>query len=364
MISSGSQSGPVSVPGPPQGPLLAIESSCDETAAAVIHRGRILSSHVASQIQMHAEYGGVVPELATREHLANLRTIVRMTLGDAGISSCDLSGIVVTRGPGLPSALLMGMRFAQGLAASLNLPCWGVHHHEGHLYSPWMQTEPAGVDWEAFQPNVSLIVSGGHTLLVHVPGPGHHIVLGGTVDDAAGECFDKVAKMLELPYPGGPVLDSLATEGTPLDHRFPRPMLHDPHFDFSFSGLKTAARYYLKDHPGVREDRKRLAAFCASIQEAIVEVLVRKALKAAQACRVRTLTASGGVSCNSGLRRGLLEACQRKGLQLRLAPPAWCTDNAAMIAVVAECRLQAGQPIDASWSDPSPGWALEETSHV
>ncbi|MBO6004055.1 MAG: tRNA (adenosine(37)-N6)-threonylcarbamoyltransferase complex transferase subunit TsaD, partial [Verrucomicrobia bacterium] len=222
--------------------LLALESSCDETSAAVISDGQILSNVVSSQIALHAQYGGVVPELATREHLKNLPVVTRQALKEAKITPSDLDAVAATRGPGLPGALLIGLKAGQSMARALKIPFLGVHHHEGHLYSAWISLASGEnfprMNIEDFEPSVALVVSGGHTLLVHVSEPLKHQVLGGTLDDAAGECFDKTAKLLGLPYPGGPVMDRLAAGGDPKAFDFPRPMLHDPGFDFSFSGLK------------------------------------------------------------------------------------------------------------------------------
>ena len=262
--------------------LLAIETSCDETSVAVLRDGCVLANAVSSQIKLHEEYGGVVPELAAREHLRNLMPVARQALGQAVVAPGELDAIAATRGPGLPGALLVGLRAAQGLAFALAKPFIGIHHHEAHLYSPWIGGEPLSLSLDDFQPNVSLIVSGGHTMLVHVAAPLEHRVLGGTVDDAAGECFDKAAKLIGLPYPGGPELDRLASEGDGSAHNFPRPKLRDDSHDFSFSGLKTSVRYFIRDNPGVLEDGQRLRNLCAGVQEAIVEVLVAKTIRAAK----------------------------------------------------------------------------------
>jgi N6-L-threonylcarbamoyladenine synthase len=339
--------------------LLAIETSCDETSAAVIRDGRVLSNLVASQIKIHAEYGGVVPELAVREHLRNLPPIVREALKQAEVSIADLSAIAATQGPGLPTALMAGLKLAQGMSFALQKPFIGVNHHEAHLYSPWIEGQPPAARFDLFQPNVSLIVSGGHTLLVHVTTLGQHRVLGSTMDDAAGECFDKVAKMLGLPYPGGPEMDRLSVTGNPTAYAFPRPMLHDPHDDFSFSGLKTSVRYFLEKHPGLADDPGRLRDLCASVQAAIVETLVGKTIKAARRLRVGCVTVSGGVSCNRSLRHELTEASRKQRIALRMADKNFCTDNAAMIGVVAESRvLSAGGGEDGD-GDIRPHWSLE-----
>lgn len=336
--------------------VLAIESSCDETSAAIVQDGVVLANKVSSQTKLHSEYGGVVPELAAREHLRNLLPVARAALEDAAVRPADIDAVAATQGPGLPSALLVGFHAAQAFAFSLAKPFVGIHHHEAHLYSPWISGAPPRAEFEKFEPNVSLIVSGGHTLLVHVPQEGKHIVLGSTVDDAAGECFDKTAKLLGLAYPGGPEMDRLATNGNPKAHAFPRPMIHEANDDFSFSGLKTSVRYYLRDHPGAVEDRAQVVDLCASVQAAIVDVLVAKTLKAARRMRVRCVTASGGVTCNRALRARLAGACEEARLNLRLSMAAFSTDNAAMIGMLAERKLLRGQ-IEPG-SDIRPSWSL------
>jgi N6-L-threonylcarbamoyladenine synthase len=337
--------------------LLAVESSCDETSAAVVRDGRILSNTVSSQIRLHSEYGGVVPELATREHLRNLIPVATAALRQAGVTIDQLDAVAATRGPGLPAALMIGFQAAQTLAFVLERPFLGIQHHEAHLYSPWIAASSAAAEWDRFEPNVSLIVSGGHTMLVLVRRELEHKVLGSTLDDAAGECFDKVAKLIGLPYPGGPELDRLAVEGNPKAVTFPRPLMHEKNHDFSFSGLKTSVRYFLRDHPGLLDRVADVKDLCASVQAAIVEVLVAKTIRAARVCHVRCVTASGGVTCNRGLRTRLAEACAREGLTLRLADRLLCTDNAAMVGILAERKLSkglAGDPFDdeiaAHWS--------------
>ncbi len=338
--------------------LLALETSCDETSVAVLSGGRVLANVVSSQIALHAEYGGVVPELAAREHLRNLLPIARTALSEAGVCAADLDAVAATRGPGLPNALMVGLKAAQGVAFALNRPFYGVHHHEAHLYSPWISGDPPVADFAAFQPNVSLIVSGGHTMLVHVEALLRHRVLGSTLDDAAGECFDKTGKLMGLPYPAGPDIDRLAEQGNATAFEFPRPMLNDPNDDFSFSGLKTSVRYFLRDHPDLLGDRTKLCDLCASVQAAIVEVLVGKTLRAARRLRVPCLTASGGVTCNRALRRELAVACAKAGLTLRLAERSLCTDNAAMIGILAELKLHRGDPPTQLDADIEPGWTL------
>ena len=342
--------------------LLAIETSCDETSVAVLRDGCVLANAVSSQIKLHEEYGGVVPELASREHLRNLMPVARQALGQADVAPGELDAIAATRGPGLPGALLVGLRAAQGLAFALAKPFVGVHHHEAHLYSPWIGGEPLSLSLDNFQPNVSLIVSGGHTMLVHVAAPLEHRVLGGTVDDAAGECFDKVAKLIGLPYPGGPELDRLANEGDGSAHKFPRPMMRDDSHDFSFSGLKTSVRYFIRDNPDVLEDGQRLRNLCAGVQAAIVEVLVAKTIRAAKKLSAKYVTASGGVTCNSGLRAALGAACAREGFALSLANPMLCTDNAAMVGMVAHMHLAKACGTTSLDAEITPGWRLAESA--
>jgi N6-L-threonylcarbamoyladenine synthase len=343
-------------------PLLAFETSCDETSAAVIHHGRVLANVVSSQIRLHADYGGVVPELAAREHLRSLMPVARAALREARVDPEQLDAIAATRGPGLPSALMAGFKAAQAMAFVLHRPFLGIHHHEAHLYSPWISGNPPAADFAAFQPNVSLIVSGGHTMLVHVEGELRHRLLGATMDDAAGECFDKAGKLMGLPYPAGPEIDRLAEHGNARAFEFPRPMLNEATDDFSFSGLKTSVRYFLRDHPGVLDEAQGLRDFCASVQAAIVEVLVTKTLRATKRLRVSWVTASGGVTCNRALRRELAAACKRAGLALRLAEPSLCTDNAAMIGILAERKLARATHEVSLDEEVLPNWDLAEAA--
>ena len=338
--------------------LLAIETSCDETSAAVVCDGAVLSNVVFSQIKLHAEYGGVVPELATREHLRNLLPVARAALSEADLRVDQIDAVAATQGPGLPAALMIGFKVAQSFAFALRKPFLGVNHHEAHLYSPWITGTPPRAGFAVFEPNISLIVSGGHTMLVHVEGELKHRVLGGTIDDAAGECFDKVAKLIGLPYPGGPELDKLAAQGNPRAFDFPRPLLNEANDDFSFSGLKTSVRYFLRDHPHLLADAQGLRDLCASTQAAIVQVLVTKTMRAAKRLGVRCVTASGGVTCNSGLRSELAAACAKHGFTLRLAEKSLCTDNAAMIGILAERKLLAGHEPAGSDAEVNVAWAL------
>lgn len=336
--------------------LLAIETSCDETSVAVIRDGTIAANIVSSQVRIHAEYGGVVPELATREHVRNFLPVAREAILQARINPNQLEAVAATQGPGLPNALMVGFQAGESMAYALKRPFLGIHHHEAHLYSPWISKGAA--DFAAFEPNVSLIVSGGHTMLVHVKDELKHEVLGSTVDDAAGECFDKTAKLIGLPYPGGPEMDRLAQNGNRSAYDFPRPMLNDASDDFSFSGLKTAVRYELRDHPEFLESQEKIHDLCASIQAAIVDVLVVKSIRAARRLGVRCITASGGVTCNSALRAQLERECARNRLHLRLADRVLSTDNAAMIGILAERKLAYGQRPTPLTAEINPSWSL------
>jgi N6-L-threonylcarbamoyladenine synthase len=338
--------------------ILAIETSCDETSAAVVRDGKILSSIVSSQIKLHAEYGGVVPELAAREHLKNLIPVIEAALREAVLTVKELDAVAATQGPGLPMALIVGFKAAQAAAFALRKPFVGVNHHEAHLYSPWISGETHASDFLNFQPNVSLIVSGGHTILVLVEAELKHRVLGRTMDDAAGECFDKTGKMMGLAYPAGPEMDRLAETGNAGAFDFPRPLLHEANDDFSFSGLKTSVRYFLRDHPELLDNPQSVRDLCASVQAAIVEVLVAKTIRAAKTNGVRCVTASGGVTCNRALRRELARACKQNGFALRLAEKSLCTDNAAMIGVLAERKLLANVVPTSLDQEITPGWVL------
>jgi N6-L-threonylcarbamoyladenine synthase len=316
--------------------VLAIETSCDETAVAILRAPReILASEVASQIDLHKRYGGVVPEVASRNHLPRIRPLIETALHRAGSSLTDIDCVAATRGPGLLTSLLVGYSAAKGLAIGLGKPFIGINHLEGHLLSPLLP----GID-RAF-PSIGLIVSGGHTLLVRSTGVGAYHLLGRTLDDAAGEAFDKVAKLLDLPYPGGPEIDRLARQGNPKKFDLPRSMAKSGDFNFSFSGLKTAVRYLL---PKLEGDFH--ADLCASFQEAVVDVLVQKTIRAAERSGVQLVTVSGGVSANSRLRSKMLDAATSAGLDLKLASPSLSTDNAAMIAYAALERYLLGYRTD------------------
>ena len=315
--------------------ILALETSCDETAVAVCDgAGAILASEVSTQIPEHQPYGGVVPEIASRNHIVRIRPLIQQTVEKAGLKLSEVDCFAATSGPGLASSLLVGSTVAKALALACGKPFLAVNHLEGHLLSPFIGR--AG----GIQPGVALIVSGGHTMLLHLRGAGDYQLLGRSRDDAAGEAFDKVGKMLGLPYPGGPEIDRMARTGDRAAFDFPRSMLDSGDYAFSFSGLKTSMLYLL---PALGETIPgRMADLCASFQEAIVEVLLRKSLKAVREFGARSLSVSGGVSCNRRLREAFAQQCQKAGIDLFLAPPALTTDNAAMIAFAALHRFQAG----------------------
>ena len=308
--------------------ILALETSCDETAVAILRGRELLASEVASQIAEHEKYGGVVPEVASRNHLVHAPRLLERATHAAKIDIADVNAFAATAGPGLASSLMIGASIAKGLALGFDKPYLAINHLEGHLLSPFFGEAE-------IKPNISLIVSGGHTMSIFVRGIGDYEVIGRTVDDAAGEAFDKVAKMLGLGYPGGPEIEKHARDGNPAQFDLPRSMLDSD--NFSFSGLKTAVRYLV---PKLKGDYLR--DLCASFQQAVVDVLVRKTIAAARKADVDLVTVSGGVSCNGELRRQLAEACRREGLNCKTAEPSLCTDNAAMIALAAMLRLQDG----------------------
>jgi N6-L-threonylcarbamoyladenine synthase len=316
--------------------LLGIESSCDDTAAAVVRDGLLASSIVSSQI-LHERYGGVVPELASRDHQKNIVGVVRQALvaADADVDSID--AVAVTYGPGLAGSLLVGLSYAKALAAARGLPLVGVNHLDGHIYSVFIE-EPV----PSF-PFLCLVVSGGHTMLIRVGGGFDHEILGSTRDDAAGEAFDKVGKMLGLPYPGGPEVDRLAASGDPSFHAFPRAELDD--LDFSFSGVKTSVLYYLNRHDEAGRQEllsRHLNDICASFQSAVVDMLMTQLMKAVRATGVERVAIVGGVSANRALRSAASAFCTHSGLDLYVPKPEYCTDNAAMIATAGYHKLMAG----------------------
>jgi N6-L-threonylcarbamoyladenine synthase len=308
--------------------ILALETSCDETAVAILREAELLASEVASQNAEHEKYGGVVPEVASRNHLVHAPRLLERATRVAKIDISEVDAFAATRGPGLASSLMIGASIAKGLAIGFGKPYVAINHLEGHLLSPFFPGATA-------KPNVALIVSGGHTMSIFVRGVSDYELIGGTVDDAAGEAFDKVAKLLGLGYPGGPEIEKHAAHGDRTRFNLPRSMPDSE--NFSFSGLKTAVRYLLPKLTG-----DYLADLCASFQQAIIDVLARKTITAAQKYDVDLVTVSGGVSCNRELRRQLQDACDSNGLKFTAAEPWLCTDNAAMIAFAASLRLQHG----------------------
>jgi N6-L-threonylcarbamoyladenine synthase len=335
--------------------VLAIESSCDESAAAVLDtRAGLLAHELFSQVELHQTYGGVVPELASRDHVRRLLPLVERALQRAGTDAPDLHGVAYTAGPGLIGALLTGAALARSLAYAWGVPAVGVHHLEGHLLAPLLEPEPPPF------PHLALLVSGGHTLLIEVSAVGAYRVLGSTRDDAAGEAFDKTAKLLGLPYPGGPHLAELAAQGTAGTFSFPRPMLDRPGLEFSFSGLKTAVLHAVRG----RELTPQLKADVArAVQEAIVETLTAKALRALDYTGLTALVVSGGVSANRALRERLSAAAGSQGVRVYYPRLEFSTDNAAMIAVAGLKRLEAGQH-DGLAIRAHAHWPLESLSAV
>jgi N6-L-threonylcarbamoyladenine synthase len=330
--------------------ILTIESSCDETSAAVIEDGRrVLSNAVASQIPVHRLYGGVVPEIASRNHIRDIHGVVDEALEDAGVDLEDIDGLGVTEGPGLVGSLLVGLETAKGIAYAADCPCVGLNHIEGHLTTVMLDLDE--VDTPAF-PYVGLVASGGHSDLFLVEGMGEYRRLGETRDDAAGEAFDKVAKMMGLGYPGGIEIDRRAADGDPEAIDFPRPMWTRENFDVSFAGLKTAVYQHL-DAEGVPEDEQGIADVCASFQQAVVDVLVFKTVEAAKEHGIDRIVVSGGVAANSWLRRDMREAASSEGMRVAVAPPRLCTDNAAMLGPVAAHYLkEAGGTFDGHRLEP------------
>ena len=318
--------------------VLGIETSCDETAAAVYDgRDGLLAHALYSQVSLHAQYGGVVPELASRDHVRKLLPLVEEALKQARTDPAGIDAVAYTAGPGLVGALLVGAAVACSLAYAWDRPAVGVHHLEGHLLAPMLEAEPPEF------PFLALLVSGGHTLLAEVGGLGEYRIIGTSLDDAAGEAFDKTAKLLGLPYPGGPALARLATRGRPGRFRFPRPMLDRPGLDFSFSGLKTAVVVATRD---VALDEQARADVAFEFQQAVVETLVAKCARAAQQTGLTTLVVAGGVGANQCLREGLAALGRRSGLRILYPRPEFCTDNAAMIAYAGYRRLAGGEHED------------------
>lgn len=313
--------------------ILAVETSCDETAVAILRDNQLLASEVASQAE-HEAYGGVVPEVASRNHLLHAPRLLESATKKADITLGQVDAFAATAGPGLASSLMIGASIAKGLALGYSKPFLAINHLEGHLLSPFFNGA------FAVEPNVSLIVSGGHTLLLEVRSLGQYRLLGRTVDDAAGEAFDKVAKMLGLGYPGGPEIEQHALAGDAIRFSFPRSMLDSGDYNFSFSGLKTAVRYQLAKLVPISEKTRN--DLCASFQCAVIEVLVGKTINAARDCGAKLITMSGGVSCNSVLRMEMQKVSEHAGATLLSAAPKLCTDNAAMIAFAAALRFKTG----------------------
>ena len=349
--------------------VLGIESSCDETGVALVKAADGLPGAVAtwpvllahalhSQIEMHQAYGGVVPELASRDHIRRVIPLTQSVLDQAGVLAAEIDVVAFTRGPGLAGALLVGAGVAAGLAAAWRKPLLGVHHLEGHLLSPFLSQDPPTF------PFVALLVSGGHTQLMQVNTVGDYALLGETIDDAAGEAFDKSAKLLGLPYPGGPGLARLAEQGDPKAFALPRPLLHSGNLDFSFAGLKTAVLTQTQRLGQALPDR--LADVAASTQAAIVEVLVKKSMRALAQTGLKRLVVAGGVGANSALRAQLNAQCQQQGVRVHYPELHLCTDNGAMIAMAAAMRIQALPDLRMN-SDGAfnvrPRWPLQELSN-
>jgi len=336
--------------------LLAIESSCDETSAAVVQDGsRVLSNIIATQEAAHAPYGGVVPEIASRKHLEIISTVVEQALARAAVTIDRVEGVAVTQGPGLAGSLLVGISLAKAVAWARRLPLVGVHHIEGHLFAVFLERP---VEF----PFVALVVSGGHTHLYRVDGFGRYRILGQTRDDAAGEAFDKVAKILGLPYPGGAVIDRLASQGDPAGVRLPRPLLRDGSCNFSFSGLKTAVMQFIRGNP-VEAGSDAMSDLCASFQAAVCDVLIEKTRTALLETGITRLVVAGGVACNSGLRRGMTRLSEETGVELFIPSPILCTDNAAMMAVPADFYLRNGVR-SGSDMDAKTVWPLDAVSRT
>lgn len=334
--------------------LLALESSCDETAAAVVRDGReVLSNIISSQIDLHALYGGVVPELASRRHLEVINPLVEEALQRAGVVPAELDGVAVTSGPGLTGALLVGVSFAKAFAYALNIPFIGVHHIEAHLQAIHLEQEVA-------YPFLGAAVSGGHTHLYRVDGIGSYRLLGRTIDDAAGEAFDKVAKMLGLGYPGGPIIDKLAARYASGSIKFPRPLLHRDNHNFSFSGLKTAVLNYIQGLPQPLSE-EQVGQIASAFQEAAVDVLTIKVLRAAQQEGLERIVVAGGVACNSGLRQRFADLTAATTTSVYFPRPLLCADNAAMIAVAADYYLSHGKRSGFDLNAVS-SWPLEQVS--
>lgn len=338
---------------------LGIESSCDEYSAAIVEDGVILSHVTASQIPVHAKYGGVVPELASRAHVVDMVEVFRRCFEQAGCAQSDIDGVAVTQGPGLIGSLLVGIEAAKGFAYCHGVPLVGLHHSEGHLLAPLLDTAQ-GMERPAF-PFMGLVVSGGHTMLIGVKGLGRYELVGQSLDDAAGECLDKVGKMLGLAYPGGVSIDKLSRGGDVERYHFPRALPQRNNYDFSFSGLKTSVMTQLRKIGRALEGTE-LRDMCASVLEAVVDSLVTKSIRAAQAWGAQWIVVSGGVSANVRLRESLERACVQHNMRLSVPARELCTDNAAMMASLGEYYLrplvEQGAGFDAFDMQPKPGMGL------
>ena len=331
--------------------VLGIETSCDETGVAIYDDKDGLIAHTLhTQIAMHAEYGGVVPELASRDHIKRVIPLVRKVLKDSNTNKSDLSAIAYTKGPGLIGALLVGAMTARSIAFALDIPAIAVHHMEGHLLAPMLENEPPEF------PFVALLVSGGHTMLIKVDRPGHYELLGQSVDDAAGEAFDKTAKLLGLAYPGGPALEKMAKSGDSKAYHFPRPMLDRPNCDFSFAGLKTAVLNAAHKSQDLQKDKYNIAR-CFS--DAVVDTLVTKCTRALDITNLNTLVVAGGVSANADIREALDNLMQKRHGRAFFARKEFCTDNGAMIALAGMLRFKSGQYSDSLEVDVTPRWPLD-----
>lgn len=338
--------------------LLALETSCDESAVAILRSDpagspEILCSLISSQIELHRAFGGVVPEVASRNHALKLRPLVEQALASVHLTAREIDVFGATRGPGLASSLLVGHNMAKALSAAAGKPFLSINHMEGHLLSPFLPGNGEAAPAE-IPAHLALIVSGGHTMLVHAKAVGEYRLIGRTLDDAAGEAFDKVARLLGLPYPGGPEIEKCAQDGDPAAYQFPRSMPRE--LNFSFSGLKTAVRYTL---PKIDQLEPELANLCASFQQAVIDVLVNKSLRAARETNCQLVTLSGGVSCNQTLRAAMKKACDENGLTFLACPPRYSTDNAAMIAFAGWHRFRRGLQ-DQFSEDIDPNLALCE----
>ncbi|MDX8389236.1 MAG: tRNA (adenosine(37)-N6)-threonylcarbamoyltransferase complex transferase subunit TsaD [Mariprofundaceae bacterium] len=334
--------------------ILAIESSCDETAVALwdCEHG-LINEKISSQIEIHRRFGGVVPEVASREHLRILPWLVKSLTHEAGVNWDSIGSIAVTAGPGLLGALLVGVSYGRAVATAHRIPVLPIHHMEGHLLAP-------GIDAELPTfPFITLLVSGGHTMLVRVDAVGQYTLIGQTLDDAAGECFDKSARLLGLQYPGGPLLSKLAEGGNPAAFSLPRPMLNRQNLNFSFSGLKTAVMYAIRNAQGIEDDVQMKADMAASIEAAIADIIVGKSLRACQFEGISNLVIAGGVAANCRIRTQLKKSCEQHAIQLYLPKLEYCTDNAAMIAHAAALRLKSNLTFPETW-DVRARWPLNE----